>query len=220
MFHSVIQLYGVLRTKRGGYFTLAREKGAKGKESRLRLLHAAARQFAVHGFHTTKVSSIVGEAKLSQPAFYLYFESKEAVFEELVDMFRTSLQAVINDSQLPQQESGQHSILDQLCHTIQSMFEYFYSHPDLTRIGFYQSPDADEIKMELVQGIEKMLRMEQRNGNLSTDMSMELVAECLVGTIERIVFTQLLPGTVSAEQLAIHIVRLYVSGLTRKQSKV
>ncbi|WP_411345933.1 TetR/AcrR family transcriptional regulator [Paenibacillus sp. WLX1005] len=199
---------------------MAREKGAKGKESRLRLLHAAAKQFAVHGFHATKVSSIVSEAKLSQPAFYLYFESKDAVFEELVEMFRSNLQEVINNSQLPEQPSARHSALDQLCHTIQSMFEYFYSHPDLTRIGFYLSPDADDIKMELVQGIEKMLRAEQRNANFASEIPMSLVAECLVGTIERIVFTQLLPGTISAEQLAINIVQLYVSGLARKQSKV
>ncbi|MEW4369038.1 TetR/AcrR family transcriptional regulator [Paenibacillus kandeliae] len=199
---------------------MAREKGAKGKESRLRLLHAAAKQFAAHGFHATKVSAIVSEAKLSQPAFYLYFESKDAVFEELVDMFRSNLQEVINNSQLPEQPAARHSALDQLCHTIQSMFEFFYSHPDLTRIGFYLSPDADDIKMELVQGIEKMLRVEQRNDHFASEIPMNLVAECLVGTIERIVFTQLLPGTISAEQLAINIVQLYVSGLARKQSKV
>ncbi len=208
------------RNRKGGYHTLAREKGAKGKESRLRLLHAAAKQFATHGFYTTKVSSIVAEAKLSQPAFYLYFESKDAVFEELVEMFRSRLQAVINDSQLPEQNGAKHSALDQLCHTLQSMFEYFYSHPDLTRIGFYLSPDANDIKLELVQGIEKMLRHEQQNSNFASDIPMNLVSECLVGTIERIVFTQLLPGQITPEELSVNIVRLYVSGLARNQSKV
>ncbi|MEH7352301.1 TetR family transcriptional regulator [Neobacillus drentensis] len=31
------------------------------------------------------------QARLSQPAFYLYFDSKESLFGELVDLFREEL---------------------------------------------------------------------------------------------------------------------------------
>jgi len=198
---------------------LAREKGAKGRESRLRLLHAAAKQFAIHGFHETKVSSIVAEAKLSQPAFYLYFESKDAVFEELVKLFHVRLTTVINESRLPEINSTD-GVLNQLCHTLTLMFDYFYANPYLTRIGFHLAPQSQNMKQELVQWVEQMLSGEQRSGQFKSDFRMNMVAECLVGTIERIVFTQLLPGKVAPEQLALDIVNLYVSGIGMKQSKV
>ena len=45
----------------------------RGEESRARLLAAAAREFAQHGYHETKVSTIVADAGVSQPTFYFYF---------------------------------------------------------------------------------------------------------------------------------------------------
>ena len=49
-----------------------------------RLRDAAIREFARHGLHGTKVSSIVAAAQLTQPSFYRTWPSKEAAFEQIV----------------------------------------------------------------------------------------------------------------------------------------
>ena len=78
----------------GGWIAL-RKKGANGQESRARLLIVAANEFAKSGYHQTKISTIVSRAGLTRPSFYLYFESKEAVFKELVEKFRAELKILL-----------------------------------------------------------------------------------------------------------------------------
>lgn len=55
-----------------------------------RLRDAAIREFARHGLHGTKVSSIVAAAQLTQPSFYRTWPSKEAAFEQIVSETRRS----------------------------------------------------------------------------------------------------------------------------------
>jgi len=50
-----------------------------------RLLAAAVDVFAAKGYAATRVSDIVHEAGVAQGTFYLYFKSKQAIFEELLD---------------------------------------------------------------------------------------------------------------------------------------
>lgn len=50
-----------------------------------RLLTAAVEVFAAQGYTATRVSDIVREAGVAQGTFYLYFKSKQAIFEQLID---------------------------------------------------------------------------------------------------------------------------------------
>lgn len=49
-----------------------------------KLRAAAVREFAAHGLHGTKVSSIVAAAQLTQPSFYRTWPSKEAAYDEVI----------------------------------------------------------------------------------------------------------------------------------------
>lgn len=66
----------------------------KGNETHKQLLSAAARVFAQYGFADTTVNHITREAKVSRPAFYLYFTSKQEVFAAVVSMVRDEFMAV------------------------------------------------------------------------------------------------------------------------------
>lgn len=61
--------------------------------ARDRLLTAATEVFAAKGYTATRVSDIVGQAGVAQGTFYLYFKSKQAIFEQLIDTFCSSLLA-------------------------------------------------------------------------------------------------------------------------------
>ena len=41
--------------------------------------------FAKHGYHAAKIDDIVAAAGVARGTFYLYFEDKRAIFEEIVD---------------------------------------------------------------------------------------------------------------------------------------
>ncbi len=61
--------------------------------ARDRLLTAATEVFAAKGYSATRVSDIVGQAGVAQGTFYLYFKSKQALFEQLIDTFCSRLMA-------------------------------------------------------------------------------------------------------------------------------
>jgi AcrR family transcriptional regulator len=61
----------------------------RGDRSRRRILAAAERLFAELGFHAASIVKITEAAGVAQGTFYLYFESKQAVFQEvLLDLNR------------------------------------------------------------------------------------------------------------------------------------
>ncbi len=74
----------------GGYPSLVDKA-----ERRQQLLGHARDVFAKHGFHTSTVDDIVQSAGVARGTFYLYFEDKRAVFEELVDRFLAKLAMAI-----------------------------------------------------------------------------------------------------------------------------
>jgi len=51
---------------------------------RTALLDAAKRRFARRGYHRTSIDDIIDEAGIARGTFYLHFESKRAIFDELV----------------------------------------------------------------------------------------------------------------------------------------
>jgi AcrR family transcriptional regulator len=61
-----------------------RRSTERGRQTRQRLLDAAAEIFARKGFFETSVSEITGRAGASQGAFYLYFHSKDEAFFEVL----------------------------------------------------------------------------------------------------------------------------------------
>ncbi len=63
----------------------AAPRTAKGERTRRALLDAAEAIFATHGYSDASIVRITERAGVGQGTFYLYFDSKLQIFEELVD---------------------------------------------------------------------------------------------------------------------------------------
>jgi AcrR family transcriptional regulator len=72
------------RALNGGTPALERELRAQGQRTVRRLLEAALAEFDEHGFQAVRVDDIARRALISHGTFYLYFASKEDLFEVLV----------------------------------------------------------------------------------------------------------------------------------------
>src|SRR6476660_8397026 len=121
-----------------------RKKGASGEQSRTLLLSIAAEEFANKGYHVTKISTLVKRAGLTQPTFYLYFKSKEAIFQELIDLFIKGLSDLTNESRL---EPGIdfNSLPLRITKGLTGVLTFFSENQNLTRIGFFNSVESAEI---------------------------------------------------------------------------
>lgn len=60
-------------------------KTERGKRTLRRILDAAAEEFGERGYHEGAISGITSRAGVALGTFYVYFDSKEAVFRALVD---------------------------------------------------------------------------------------------------------------------------------------
>jgi AcrR family transcriptional regulator len=56
----------------------------RGLDTRRRLLDAAEQVFGAHGYHDASVVKLAEVAGVAAGTFYLYFDSKKAIFDELV----------------------------------------------------------------------------------------------------------------------------------------
>ncbi len=59
-------------------------KTKRGRKTREKLLHAAEAEFGERGFPEASIASITQRAGVALGTFYVYFESKEAIFRALV----------------------------------------------------------------------------------------------------------------------------------------
>ncbi|KKB74669.1 MULTISPECIES: TetR/AcrR family transcriptional regulator [Bacillus] len=192
-------------------------KGRKGQESRKRLLKAAANEFSLHGFHDTKVSTIVKRAGLTQPSFYLYFQSKDAIFGELITDFHSHLKKLTKSFRL-EQGINQEDVSQRVLTAVETVFAFLAADPDLTRIGFFLNPDAKKVKSDLAMALKENLEAEQQLGYFRPELDMETVAECLIGMIEHLTDSYLLPGTRDPASLAMQVVDLLMQGMRPGQA--
>lgn len=68
------------------------------ERTRQELLRAAARVLAERGFHETKIADIAAAADVGVGTFYLHFDTKDALFDALVDETVRRLKATVDDA--------------------------------------------------------------------------------------------------------------------------
>lgn len=79
----------------------ASERKPAGGDKRERILDAAERVFARHGFYTARVAEIARDAGVADGTIYLYFKSKDdlliSLFESRMERVNTELQAKVGE---------------------------------------------------------------------------------------------------------------------------
>ncbi|RJS54773.1 TetR family transcriptional regulator [Bacillus subtilis] len=193
------------------------KKGRKGEESRKRLLEAAANEFSNRGFYETKVSEIVKRAGLTQPSFYLYFQSKEAIFDELITNFHSRIKK-LTESLLLENGLNTKDVSKRVLSAVETVFQCLDEDKDVTKIGFFLNPEAKQMKKDLAMVLKENLEAEQRLGYFDSELDMETVAECLIGMIEHLTDSFLLTGIKDPASLAAQVVNLLIYGMLPKGS--
>jgi AcrR family transcriptional regulator len=100
-------------------------------ERRQQILQHARDVFAKHGYHAAKIDDIVAAAGVARGTFYLYFEDKRAIFEEIVDktFARLGLAIVRVDTEHPSKTVG-----DQIRENIRAIVRTLLEDPATTKI--------------------------------------------------------------------------------------
>ena len=100
-------------------------------ERRQQILLNARDVFAKHGYHAAKIDDIVAAAGVARGTFYLYFEDKRAIFEEIVDgtFARLGMSIMRVDTDRPDRSVG-----DQILDNIRAIVRALLEDPATTKI--------------------------------------------------------------------------------------
>ena len=109
-------------------------RAEKAAESRKALLRAAAKVVAEHGYAAASVARITQEAGLAQGTFYLYYESRQDMLDEVPPYVGKELSAFIR-----KRVKGAKDAFDVEERSFRAAFEYLHEHP-----GFYRTLNEAE----------------------------------------------------------------------------
>lgn len=90
-------------------------------ERRRQILEAAKRVFAEAGYHGASINAIIERAQIARGTFYLYFESKAAVFDSILDEAMRDLRGRIHriDVETPNATPPQQQLREQVVATLE-----------------------------------------------------------------------------------------------------
>jgi len=106
-----------------------RKFNSNGEQSKQLLLEKAIELFSDKGYHHTKISDIVKAANVTQPTFYLYFKSKDALYNDLNAQFQSGFLAVMNSKSTDIIEYGLQGFITLLEQKLLNLFVYIIENP-------------------------------------------------------------------------------------------
>ncbi len=164
----------------GAVSTAGRPLTKRGEATRARLLAAAEDVFASAGYHDASIVKITEGAGVGLGTFYLYFDSKLAIFEALVlDLNRRMRHAMTAAGE------GTASRAEAERAGFAEFFRFTVAHPALYRVireaEFVAPATLQEHYRRIFSGYEEGLRRGQRDGDVDEGLDPAVTAWALMG---------------------------------------
>jgi AcrR family transcriptional regulator len=158
---------------------------------RAQVLRHAKRIFARKGYHQTNIADIIAQARIARGTFYLYFQNKKDLFQELLDQVLRELSTRIQRIRLGADEL---SPADQLRNNLRRVLEFVLAERELTDILLNHSIGFDlELDARIADFYCRVTDQIQRSLDLGVQMGFvrpcdtRSVARCILGGIKEMV---------------------------------
>ena len=159
-------------------------------DRRTQILRCAKEVFSKSGFHNASVADLIDEAGIARGTFYLYFASKRAIFDTLLQNLLQELRTRIQPIELG---PGKPEPLLQLKANIRRVLELVIQEPELIQILLHQASGADKqaaatirVFYNRVQELtERALEHGKRIG-LIRPCDSRIVAACILGSVKEV----------------------------------
>jgi AcrR family transcriptional regulator len=212
-------------TKAAGTRELKRAVSDADKEERRRaILAAAKREFAQKGYHSATVADVAKAAGLSYGSIYWYFDSKEALFHDLMEHEQRALRRHVAAATRADEDGTIRGSKAQLRDGVRAIFEFFEADKAAAKLLFRDSATLGAgieqhlyaIYERFLDDIEKMVVAGQRAGVVE-DAPSRLVAYSVGGLIGQIAIRRTVTDDGHpADEVADFLVSLVLDGLRRR----
>ncbi len=157
----------------------------RGEATRRRLLEAGEEVFAELGYHEASIVKITERAGVALGTFYLYFDSKQTIFEALVIDLNSRVRHSMTEAM-----SGARDRIDAERRGFEGFFRFTAEHPALYRVvreAEFVSPQTMRLHYDrIVEGYVAGLRQAQGDGDVDQALDPEITAWALMGMGELI----------------------------------
>lgn len=183
------------------------------------VLQAALEVFAEKGYHRASIADIIQQAGVARGTFYLYFESKRAVFEQLLDDAFVELGSRVRRIDPSRGPAG---VLDQMEANIDGVFGCLLANRARLKVLVAHAVGLDpkfdqklaEFYGRILGLIESALELGKQMKLVPKRLNSPVSALCILGAIKEVLF-QLARGSALPDQRAVvnEILRFTVRGL-------
>ena len=197
----------------------------RGEATRRKLLEAAEEVFAGLGYHEASIVKITERAGIGLGTFYLYFDSKQQIFEELVVDLNRRVRHSMSEAM-----AGASGRIEAERAGFEGFFRFTAAHPALYRVvreAEFVSPEMLRLHYtRIVDGYEAGLRAAQREGDVEEALDPEVTAWALMGAGELIGMRYLLwerdeqdnPPSAMPEAVIDHMTRFIRNALEPRRT--
>lgn len=183
------------------------------------MLRHAKRIFARNGYHRTNVGQIVRRARIARGTFYLYFDNKRDLFEELLAQALGEISARIRRLRIG---PGEPDPVEQLRANLRRVLEFVLRERDLTDIVLNHSVGFDpELDAKVSAFYQRIAQDIKRSLDLGVEMHLvrpcdtEIAANCILGGIKEVVAWAARRKRPAIVALAEEILALGLTGVAR-----
>ena len=191
------------------------------RESRRAAVLAVARRiFSEKGYHATSIDLLIESADIARGTFYLYFESKRAIFDELLDGLVTTLQAQVKRIEVG---PGAPDPVEQMNATVDRVLKTLLDNREMARILLREAvgidTDFDRKLSDFYGTIEAMLMRALDTGRsigLVRPCDTKVVARCILGSVKEVVqwaFVEQDPMQIDLERLGHEVIAHLLKGI-------
>jgi AcrR family transcriptional regulator len=188
---------------------------------RAQVLRHAKRIFARKGYHRTNVADIISRARIARGTFYLYFQNKKDLFEELLEQVLTELAARIH--RLRVGPDNPHPV-DQLRANLRRVVTYVLEERELTDILLNHSTGFDrDLDEKILNFYDRIAALIQRSLDLGIEMQLvrrtdtRAIAYCILGAIKEVVGLLSRGGAADTDNLVEEILDFGLRGVARPE---
>jgi AcrR family transcriptional regulator len=158
---------------------------------RAQVLRHAKRIFARKGYHRTNVADIIARARIARGTFYLYFQNKKDLFEELLEQVVGELTKRIQRLRMG---PGDAEPVDQLRANLTRVLDYVLAERELTDILLNHSTGFDhELDDKIQDFYDRIAALIKRSLDLGIEMGLvrksetRAVSYAILGGIKEVI---------------------------------
>ncbi len=188
---------------------------------RAQVLRHAKRIFARKGYHRTNVADIISRAGIARGTFYLYFENKRDLFEELLQQVVSELTVRVLRLKVG---PGEPDPVEQLRANLVRVVSYLLAERELTDILLHHSTGFDrELDDQIQTFYDRVAALIQRSLDLGVQMKLvrdadtRIMSYAILGGIKEVIAMVSPSGEASVDAVVEEILNFGLTGVARPE---